>query len=80
MRRVEPHEVVLGSENERQRLVLVLQVYHHADLFCLQIQDAVAEVNEDEAQILLVRVLVLFPDEEAMLELLAHIFVLFTPL
>ena len=65
--RIEPLKVVLSGQNEGQGLILVLQVNHHFDFFRLHVQNAIAEVHEDQALAILLRVLELLPDEEAVL-------------
>ena len=65
--RIKPLKVVLSGQNEGQGLILVLQVDHHFDLFRLHVQNAIAEVHEDQALAILLRVPELLPDEEAVL-------------
>ena len=71
--RIKPLKVVLSGQNEGQGLILVLQVNHHFNFLRLHVQNAVAEVHEDQAHFILVcywillRVPELFPDEEAIL-------------
>ena len=71
--RIKPLKVVLSGQNEGQGLILVLQVHHHFNLLRFHVENAIAEVHEDQALTIFLRVLELLPDEEAVLELLSFV-------
>ena len=49
LRGIEPHEVLLSLQDEGESLELVLQMNPHPQIFCLSVQDPIAEVDQDES-------------------------------